>query len=355
MQKTILLVDDDKVLLLATKKFLQETYKVIAVGSARLAQNYLTTHTPDLILLDLMMPEMDGFEFMNILQANENWKNIPVIFLTADSSCATEAKCLECGASDFVIKPFVPIILSSRIRHALVVAEYNKSLKHKVENQKRRITTMQSDILTSLANLIESRDGTTGGHVKRTKIYVNYLVSKLQCLGIYSNFITEHFSNLIIAAAPLHDIGKINVPDIILSKPGKFTPEEFEIMKNHAAEGGRLIKENMGNLAEQDFVEMAYNLATYHHERWNGGGYPHGLKNFEIPLAARIMAVADVYDALTSKRSYKEIFPFEEAVKIISEGKGACFEPCIVEAFLNDTEELRKITQFAKLEYNEEN
>ena len=355
---TILIVDDDTVNLLAAKKLLQATYKTVPVGSAKQALNYLASHRPDLILLDVMMPEMDGFELMQILQDSPEWHSIPVIFLTADRSVETEVKCLEAGAKDFIIKPFVGILLHSRIKHALALAKYENTLKERaVELSKRNLSLhdkvlhMQDDIITSIANLIESQDGTTGGHIKRTRIYVNYLVQKMLQLGMYKKELTPRFVELISQAAPLHDIGKIAVPTNILTKPGRFTPEEYEIMKTHAAKGGELILKNMHTLAEQDFVQMAYTLANFHHERWNGKGYPTGRTGYDIPLAARIMAVADVFDALTSKRSYKDIFPMEKTLAIMREGKGTDFEPELIDAFLADIEELKDIAATANAKY----
>lgn len=338
MPKTILVVDDDAVNLLAAKKYLQQEYKVIAINSGKTAIKYLQNHIPDLILLDIMMPEMDGFELMETLQANPEWKMIPVIFLTSDHSSDTESKCLKAGAMDFVIKPFVDIVLSSRIRHALELSEARKDLEH-------RIVQMQSGIITSVANLIESRDGTTGEHVKRTRGFVDFLLRKMCEKNIYAEQLTPKFISLLREAAPLHDIGKIVIPDKILQKPGIYTPEERLAMQKHAPAGGKLIRKNMHQLREKAFVDTAYIVATYHHERWNGSGYPEGLAGFDIPLEARIIAIADVFDALTSKRSYKEPISFEDALKIMFNGSGSDFEPCLIEAFLSNPEELKTKTQ----------
>jgi len=337
MQKTILVVDDDNINLLTAKKYLQQEYKVIAMNSGKTMLRYLDSHVPDLILLDIMMPEMDGFELMAILQANPQWKTIPVIFLTGDHTCETQAKCFQVGAMDFVMKPFIYVILSSRIKHALEISDARKNLEH-------RIVQMQSGIITSVANLIESRDGTTGEHVKRTRDYVEYILKKMQQLLLYKDQLTTEFSSLLCDAAPMHDIGKLVIPDVILQKPGIYTPEERTEMQKHSAAGGALIRKNMSELQEQKFVDMASDVATYHHERWNGSGYPTGKAGLEIPLAARIMAVADVFDALTSKRSYKESMSFDQAIEIMRKGKGVDFEPCLIDAFLNDLDELFELT-----------
>lgn len=342
--KTILVVDDDKVLLLDAKRKLQDSYKVVGVPSGKLALEYLKSHTPDLILLDVMMPDMDGFELLDTIKSGSRTKKIPVIFLTADTTEQTEIKCLECGAIDFLAKPIVAPIMHVRVKHALMLADYANKLESQVENQIHRISVMQNDVLSSLANLIESRDLSTGGHVKRTAQYVAYLLKRMIEDQLYSTELCPNYIANVIHAAPLHDIGKIMVSDIILNKPGKFTSEEYEEMKKHSAEGRRLILANMDNLAENDFVTVAANMAGYHHERWNGNGYPEKLSGKEIPLCARIMAIADVFDALTSKRVYKDLIPFEDAVEIMRRGKGTDFEDCLVDCFLSNLQELEQET-----------
>lgn len=337
MPKTILVVDDDTVNLLTAKKYLQQEYKVIAMNSGKTMLRYLENHQPDLILLDIMMPELDGFELMDRLQANPQWHTIPVIFLTADRSSSTEAKCFKSGAMDFVTKPFVDVILSSRIRHALEVSDARKNLEH-------RIVQMQSGIITSVANLIESRDGSTGEHVKRTKEYVIYVMQKMQQYDLYKKELTPQFISLLQEAAPMHDIGKLRIPDNILQKPGPYSPEERTIMQKHAAAGGELIRANMSELQEKAFVDMAFEVASYHHERWNGKGYPSGKTELEIPLSARIMAIADVFDAVTSRRSYKDSIDFSAAIDIMQRGRGTDFEPCLIDAFLSNLEELFQLT-----------
>lgn len=351
--KTILVVDDDKVLLLDAKRKLQDSYKVVGVPSGKLALEYLKSHTPNLILLDVMMPDMDGFELMNIIKADLRTKKIPVIFLTADITEQTEIKCLECGAIDFLAKPIVAPIMHVRVKHALMLADYANKLESQIEHQIQRISLMQNDVLSSLANLIESRDLSTGGHVKRSAQYVAYLLKKMIENKLYSAELNSEYITNVIHAAPLHDIGKIMVSDIILNKPGKFTAEEYEEMKKHSAEGRRLILANMDNLAEKDFVTVAANMAGYHHERWNGNGYPEKLSGKEIPLCARIMAVADVFDALTSKRVYKDLIPFENAVEIMRNGKGIDFEDVLVDCFLSNLQELEQET--LKIQYSIKN
>lgn len=337
MQNTIIVVDDDPVNLLTAKKFLQQEYKVIAMNSGKTLLRYLENNEPDLILLDIVMPQPDGFELMRILQAKPEWSSIPVIFLTADRSSATEEKCFQAGGMDYVTKPFVGTVLSSRIRHALEISASRKFLEN-------RLIELQSGIITAIANIIEGRDGTTGEHILRTKEYALYVMQKMRKFELYTKELTPRFISLLQEAAPMHDIGKLYIPDYVLQKPGIYTDEERAIMQRHAATGGELIRANMAELEEKDFVDIAYNVANFHHERWNGKGYPTGRAEQAIPLAARIMAIADVYDAITSRRSYKDSYGFKRAVEIMREGRGTDFEPCLIDAFLSDLDELFQLT-----------
>lgn len=206
-----------------------------------------------------------------------------------------------------------------------------------IEKQKK-ISNMQVQIISRLANLIESRDTETGEHVARTSAYVKMLAEDALAENVYTEEINRNFINLLFELAPMHDVGKILVPDTILRKPGRLTPEEFEIIKKHSASGGEIVKDILGDIADEEHVKFASDIATYHHERWDGKGYPYGLKGEEIPLCARIMAIADVFDALVSKRCYKNEVPVEEAFKIIEEESGTHFDPKLVEVFLKHKE-----------------
>ena len=206
---------------------------------------------------------------------------------------------------DYIAKPFVPAIMLQRVRRTLELENYRKNLERMVERQLRRITQLQQDIVITMANLIESRDGITGEHVKRTSAYVNLLVRKVKEKGLYEDVLSPTYIDYMQKASPLHDIGKLTVPDRILQKPGALTKEEYGLIQLHAEEGGRLIQENMKRIAEKEFVDVVRDMAAGHHEKW-AGGYPHNLKGEEIPLAARILAIADVFDALVSERQYKK-------------------------------------------------
>lgn len=334
MNERILVVDDDSMNLRMAEFILNKNhYMVSKASSGQEALDMLQQDTMDLILLDIEMPEMDGFELMKILQDSVEWRKIPVIFLTADRSADTEEKCFQVGAVDYIGKPFIPSIMAQRIKRTLELEAYRKSLEKMVEAQLQRITQLQQDIIITMANLIESRDGTTGEHVKRTSVYVSHFLDVLVKKGIYKEELTSEYVDYIKKAAPMHDIGKITVSDLILQKAGRFTDEEYTIMKNHAKAGQILIQENMSSIVDKKFVEIASDIAAYHHEKWNGSGYPEGLKEYEIPLCARIVAVADIYDALVAKRQYKEGMSSEEALAIMKKDRGITFEPVLFDIF----------------------
>lgn len=342
--KTILTVDDDRVNLIVAKRLLAKEYNVITANSGEKALECLAdTPDVDLILLDLQMPEMDGFEVMSRLRANERTAKIPVIFLTADHREETEIKCFEIGAVDFITKPFVPVIMQQRIRRTIELEDYRQNLEQRLVEQLQRVTKLQDNIIITLANIIESRDGTTGEHVKRTSVYTRYLVQKMLEKKIYCDEINAEMADLICKAAPMHDIGKITVEDSILRKAGKLTPEEYEKMKNHSLAGSEIIGANLQSVVESDFIDIAYQLARHHHEWWNGKGYPDGLNGRDIPLCARILAIADVYDALTAKRPYKERMTTEQALEIM-EGNAGQFEPELLALFTQNPDELRALT-----------
>lgn len=200
-----------------------------------------------------------------------------------------------------------------------------------------------SEMITGFTTLVEKRDGSTGGHIRRTSIYVELLAKELRERGYYKNVLTKDYIKNLIMSAPMHDIGKVSVPDSILQKPGKLTEEEFEIMKQHSENGGKIIRETFEKVQDEEYVEMAYQVAMYHHEKWNGCGYPEGLKENKIPLCARIMAIADVFDAVSEKRCYRDAMPMEKCFEIISEGKGSNFDPTLVDVFMDMREEIEEV------------
>ncbi len=351
MKNVILVVDDDKTNLTLAQKILSEEYEVAAAISGTAALKYLENHKPDMILLDIIMPDKDGFEVMKAIRENESLSQIPVMFLTAAKDTDVEARCFAEGAQDFVIKPFVPEVLLGRVRRILELERYHNELQMMVEEQaeaieakSQRINRMQDQIILRLANLIESRDSSTGEHVKNTKKYVEMIVDRLIDRQEYMDILSYGYLHQIGKAAPLHDVGKIQISDVILQKPGKLTAEEYDDMKNHTTYGKNIIWEIMGEFEDEDYLQMAEDIALCHHERWDGKGYPGGLRGEEIPLSARIMAVADVFDALYSARCYKPpIRPLDKVLNIIKEGRGTQFDPVVTDAFLSLEPELREM------------
>lgn len=348
MRQTILIVDDDKTNVKVAQSILERDYKVIAALSGERALKLLEQVIPDLLLLDISMPEMDGFQVMEELKASELWRGIPVIFLTGSVAPEVEARCFQIGAVDFIGKPFIPEVILNRINRTLELQQYRKSLEDAVQMQAQKILmqsaelqkkqqelmNLQQEVISSMANLIESRDGSTGGHIRRTSRYVQLIAEELHRKQIFPELNDEEYVENLYKAAALHDIGKIYISDMILQKPGKLSDSEFEVMKTHSAEGGRIIRQSIGNIEKKEFLEVAYDIATYHHEKWNGSGYPEGRKGKDIPLSARIMAVVDVFDALVSERCYKKTMPAEQAFHIIRISAGSHFDPQITETFL---------------------
>lgn len=342
MEPIILVVDDDSANLMLAKKILGKTYRIAAANSGETAFRYLERNRPDLILLDINMPQMNGFEAIKRLKGNEAYRSIPVIFLTADKSTETEKQCFQAGAVDFVGKPFVPDILISRVKRTLELEQYHTRLEAMVAEQAeiitsrtRRIAEIQESVIAGMANLIECRDDSTGKHVKNTQMYVRLITEELQRRNLFPEVIDEDYVQNISKAAPLHDVGKIKVPDQILRKPGKLTEEEYEVMKKHTEYSPEIIQRIIGDIEEEEYVNIAGEIAMYHHERWDGLGYPKGLAGEEIPLSARIMALADVFDALYEERCYKPPVPLDQVMSIVAEGKGTQFDPVIAEVFLS--------------------
>lgn len=339
-KKRILVVDDERTNLVRAKMLLQEEFAPILVSSGQQCLEYLNEHRPDLILLDIMMPDMDGLQVMKKIQENEELKNIPVIFLTADSTPETEAACFQAGAVDVSIKPIQPIGVMSRIRRAIELYEYRENLEAVIFEQKHQINNMKYDFIVSMSNLVDNRDITTGEHIRRTANVVWRIGLKLLKDGKFADILTPDYVETMRLAAPMHDIGKIKISDSILQKPAKLTEEEYEIMKEHTVFGKEVIVETLGNLEDRLLVQVACDIAEYHHEKYNGKGYPRGLAGEAIPLCARIMAVADVYDALKEKRCYKDAFPLEEVYDIMLEDSGSHFDPVVLEAFMSIREEI---------------
>jgi putative two-component system response regulator len=340
----ILVVDDTPDNLIMMSELLKDEYKVKVANNGEKALKISQSQTPpDLILLDIMMPVMDGYEVCRQLKANPQTQHIPVIFLTAKTDATDETKGLEIGAIDYITKPINPAILMARVKTHLDIKRMqdflrnqNSFLEAEIIKRTREITAIQDVTIHAMASLAETRDNETGNHIRRTQNYVRVLAQKLRHHPRFSHFLDDDkIIELLYKSAPLHDIGKVGIPDKILLKPGRFEPEEFEVMKQHPALGRSAILNAEYELGlEVPFLKYAKEIAYAHQEKWDGSGYPLGLAGDNIPISARLMAVADVYDALISRRVYKEGMTHEQAVQLIIEGRGKHFDPDITDAFL---------------------
>ncbi len=360
-ESKILVIDDEPINLKVASKYLNVAgyNNIMCLADSERAVAMVTLEEPDAVLLDIMMPHVSGLDILGALRADPRWEHLPVIILTASNDPATKRQALELGASEFLAKPVDPSELIPRMRNVLTVKrhhdhlrKYSRELEAAVLRRTVELTRSRQEVIHCLARAAEFRDDCTGRHVFR--------------VGRYARLIAEEFGwrgerlNMFEQAAQLHDIGKIGVPDAILLKPGKLTSDEFEIMRkhsdygrqitsslpnndanvlrDHAEIGGRLLEE-----AESPILAMAAVVALSHHERWDGGGYPRGLAGEAIPLEGRITSVADVFDALSSKRPYKEAFPLDESFRIVADGRGTQFDPSVVDAFVRRREAVLEI------------
>jgi putative two-component system response regulator len=353
-KKTILVVDDTPDNLSLMSGLLKDDYKVkVANNGEKALKIAATAPQPDLILLDIMMPGMDGYEVCQLLKKNPATINIPVIFLTAKAEVEDEKKGLELGAVDYLTKPVSPPIVMARVKnhlalksHADFLRDKNDYLEIEVAKRTKEVMAIQDVTILAMASLAETRDSDTGNHIRRTQFYVKALAQHLKSNPRFGAMLSDDYINRLFKSAPLHDIGKVGIPDRILLKPGRFTPEEFEIMKTHTTLGKDAIDHAEQQLGMNvEFLNMAKDIALSHQEKWDGSGYPQGLVGETIPLSARLMAVADVYDALISRRVYKDGMPHEKAVQIIIEGKGTHFDPDMVDAFVAIQSQFQEIAK----------
>jgi putative two-component system response regulator len=351
---TILVVDDTPDNLIMMSSLLKSDYKVkIANGGEKALRIASSNSPPDLILLDIMMPDMDGYEVCRRLKRQPDTMNIPVIFLTAKNEMEDEKKGLELGAVDYITKPISPPIVLARVKNHLALKamdeflrNQNDFLEQEVAKRTKEVIAIQDVTILAMASLAETRDSDTGNHIRRTQFYVKALAEELRDHPRFAWFLTDANISMLFKSAPLHDIGKVGIPDRILLKPGRFEPEEFEIMKTHTTLGRDAIEHAENALGiSVDFLIFAKSIALSHQEKWDGSGYPQGLAGDDIPIAARLMAVADVYDALISRRVYKESMPHEKAVLIMIAGRDNHFDPDMLDAFLNIQEEFKAIAK----------
>ena len=347
---TVLVVDDEAININLLVELLKDEYRTIVATNGAQALRRVQENTPDLILLDVMMPDMDGFEVCRRLQAEENAKNIPIVFVTAMGDNADEAVGLDIGAVDYIRKPFSPPVVRARVRNLLELKQardfmlaQNEILEEKVRERTSELAVTQDATIRSLATLAEMRDNETGAHLRRTQNYVRATARRLQNHHRFKDILDDATIDMIYKSAPLHDIGKVGIPDAILLKPGKLTPEEFTTMKEHAVFGRDALMAAEEQLGSNSFLKYAKDVALTHHENWDGSGYPQGLKGDDIPVAGRLMMIADVYDALISKRVYKPAFTHEMAMELIKEDSGKKFDPDIVTAFFEIEADIREI------------
>lgn len=361
---TILVVDDTPQNIKVLGELLKHDYHIRAANSGERALHAANSDPrPDLILLDVMMPGMNGYEVLRRLRAENDTKNIPVIFITAMATAENEEFGLELGAVDYITKPFNPSIVLARVHTQLELkrardrlADENDWLEREVARRMRENLLIQDLSIRALACLAEARDNETGQHIVRTQIYVELLARKLAEHERFRDALAGSRLNMIVKAAPLHDLGKVGIPDAILLKPGRLTPEEFEIMKTHTTIGADAITKAMEQaLAGADdamtevagsafaFLKVAREISLSHQEKWDGSGYPAGLTGDAIPVSARLMALADVFDALMTRRVYKPPMTLDEATKIIVDGRGKHFDPAVVDAFIACRERFAEI------------
>lgn len=354
----VLLVDDEPINLKVLADLLRDRYRLsVAKDGPQALARMAGDPLPDLVLLDVMMPGMDGMEVCRRLKADERTRDVPVIFITAMGQPHDEARGFEAGAVDYITKPISPPVVTARVRTHVALrearrqlADHNRLLEARVAERTRDLARAQDVAIRALASLAETRDNETGNHIRRTQNYVlalaNHLRRDSKFAPKFAARLDDETVDLLFKSAPLHDVGKVGIPDSILLKPGRLTDEEFHVMKTHAALGHDAIFAAEEELdARSSFLRIAREIAQGHHERWDGTGYPLGLKGEEIPLSARLMAVADVYDALISRRCYKPAFPHEQAVDIMLAGRGTHFDPDVTDAFADLAEEFLGIAQ----------
>ncbi|MDR0451982.1 MAG: response regulator [Treponema sp.] len=341
----VLVVDDVDLNVMILEEILQDDYHVLTANNGKEALEKLRNASvlPKIILLDVMMPEMDGRQMFELLKADESLKRIPVIFITAEND--SESELLAAGAVDFINKPFQPDIVKHRVRNQIELKKYSDSLEEMVAEKTAEATRTLDNALQGLANVIEHRDLESGEHVKRTQEFVralaNYLVKNN---SIYAEELRRLDPGTIVKAMALHDVGKIAIPDRILLKPGKLEEEEYAIMKTHTTRGKEIIGE-LGDINSSLYLKHCEDICYSHHERYDGKGYPQGLAGNAIPLAARLAALADVYDALVCARVYKPAMSYDKAISIIEDGRGTQFDPVLTDAVLQSKDSFQDISR----------
>ena len=296
-----------------------------------------------LVLLDINMPEMDGFEVLKAMNANHIIEDVPVIMISSDDSEEVIRKSYELGASDYVNRPFDARVVYQRVTNTIKLYSKQRRLVQMVSNQIRKQEHNTSMLVGVLSQIVEFRNGESGSHVRHIRVITEHLLNRLLTITNEYHISSEEQVDISLASA-LHDIGKIAIDEKILNKPGRLTKEEFEIMKTHSIHGAEMIS-RLENYEEEPLLHMAYEIARWHHERWDRSGYPDGLKENEIPISAQIVSMADVYDALTSERCYKRAFSHENAIQMIQNGECGAFNPLLLQCLLDIQKELKEDLQ----------
>ena len=347
-KKTIFLVDDDVTNLTIGHNILSSIYNTVTINSGARLMKMLSRLRPDMILLDVDMPAMSGFESIRLIKENEKLSSIPVIFVTARNDSDSELVGLSLGAVDYIVKPFSPPILLKRIEVHLLLEQqrnelikFNKSLQDMVDEKTETVVELQNAVLQVVADISDFREHSLTEHITRTKYYLGVLIESAQISDEYRE-ITENWDvNLLLQSSQLHDIGKLGINENILMKSSSLTAAEFEEIKKHTLVCERILNKVKESTNLHDFFELAKMFATTHHERWDGTGYPNGLKGEDIPLESRLMAIADVYDTLVQTRPYRSAYTHDEAVEIIRKESGSHFDPNLVKLFLMNSDRFK--------------
>jgi putative two-component system response regulator len=355
-KSTILVVDDDAIILNSVLAILRDKYRVCPLNSGEAAIEFLTKITPDVIIVDFHMPGISGMDILKKVLQNPDTREIPVIFLTALTDGEGETKAIRAGASDYITKPIRPEVLLARVNMQVQLVNHKKNLEQLVNKRtielnvaNQKLKAREDITLSLLASITDMRDEETGAHILRTTAYTKTIADNLIDCNIKGYNLTFQEADEIISCAKLHDLGKIAIPDKVLLKPGKLTDEEFTIIKKHPVYAEQFFSEYMDKMPAGDtFLKTALDIAYNHHEKWNGAGYPRGIAGEKIPLSGRIVAIADVYDALTTERPYKKAFSHEKAYEIITSDSGTHFDPLLVDIFKKQADRFDKIRQDIK-------
>ncbi len=360
MTASILVVDDNELNRdLLARRLKQQEFTVSTASDGQEAIDQMAQEKFDLVLLDIMMPNVNGYQVLEYMKGEQTLIHIPVIVISALDEMESIVRCIEMGADDYLTKPFNPVLLRARVtaslekkrlhdleeEYRLQLEDYNDELEKRVREQVNEIASTQLSTIFAMSKLAESKDPETGAHLDRMREYCRALAAHLSGREPFSDIINEDFIDGIYAASPLHDIGKVGIPDNILLKPDKLTDEEWHIMKQHPKIGADTLRAVHEKHPNNTFIQIGIEIAECHHEKWDGSGYPEGLTGEDIPLSARILTLADVYDAMTSERCYKEAFDHEKSRQLILDGSGKHFDPKVVEAFVEIEQEFVRIKQ----------